>query len=42
MGVVIVKGEWSVLGVNFGHPIVTSGDFVVSEDVLNFVIYAGV
>jgi len=28
MGVVIIKGEEAVLGVNFGHPIVTNGDFV--------------
>jgi len=28
-GVVIVKGEGAVLGVNLGHPIVTNGDFVV-------------
>ena len=27
-GVVIVKGEWTVLGVNLRHPIATSGDFV--------------
>ena len=26
-GVVIVKGEETVLGVNFGRPIVTNGDF---------------
>jgi len=26
--VVIVKGEVAVLGVNLGHPTVTSGDFV--------------
>jgi len=26
-GVVIVKGEGVVLGVNVGHPIVTNGDF---------------
>ena len=25
-GVVIIEGEWAVLGVNLGHPIVTSGD----------------
>jgi len=24
MGVVIVEGEWTVLGVNVGHPIVTN------------------
>ena len=24
-GVVIVIGEWAVLGVNLGHPIVTNG-----------------
>jgi len=27
MGVVIVKGEVAVLGVNLGRPIVTNGDF---------------
>ena len=27
-GVMIVKGEGAVLGVNLGCPIVTSGDFV--------------
>jgi len=27
MGVVIVEGEEAVLGVNFGRPIVTNGDF---------------
>ena len=27
MGVVIVKGERAVLGVNWSRPIVTSGDF---------------
>ena len=27
-GVVIVEGEGAVLRVNFGHPIVTNGDFV--------------
>jgi len=26
--VVIVEGEGAVLRVNFGHPIVTNGDFV--------------
>jgi len=26
-GMVIIEGEWSVLGVNLGRPIVTSGDF---------------
>jgi len=30
MGLVIVKGEWAVLRVNFGHPIVTNGDFIHS------------
>jgi len=29
MGVVIVKGEWVVLGVNLGHPIVTHWDFAM-------------
>ena len=29
MGVVIVKGERAVLGVNLGHPVVTDGDFVM-------------
>jgi len=28
IGVVIIQGEGAVLWVNFGHPIVTSGDFV--------------
>jgi len=28
MGVEIVEGEGTVSGVNVGHPIVTSGDFV--------------
>jgi len=27
MEVEIVEGEWAVLGVNMGHPVVTSGDF---------------
>jgi len=27
-GLVIVEGEGAVFGVNFGRPIVTSGDFV--------------
>jgi len=27
-GVVIIKGEGAVLGVNLGHPIVTNGEFV--------------
>jgi len=27
MGVVIVEGEGTVLGVNLGRPIVTNGDF---------------
>ena len=26
-GVLIVKGEWAVLGVNLGHSIVTNGNF---------------
>ena len=26
-GVVIIKGEWAVLGVNVGRPIVTNRDF---------------
>ena len=26
IGVVIVEGEWAVLGVNLGHPIVTNKD----------------
>jgi len=26
-GVVIVEGEWAVLGLNLGRPTVTSGDF---------------
>jgi len=29
MGVVIIKGERAVLGVNWGHPIVTNGDFAM-------------
>jgi len=29
MGVVIVEGEVTVLGVNLGRPIVINGDFVV-------------
>jgi len=28
-GVVVIKGEAAVLGVNVGHPIVTNGAFVV-------------
>jgi len=27
-GVVIIEGEGAVLGANFGHPIVTNGEFV--------------
>jgi len=27
MGVVIIEGEWAVLGVNVQHPVVTNGDF---------------
>jgi len=27
-GVVIIEGEWAVLGVNLGHPIITNGVFV--------------
>jgi len=27
-GVVIVEGEWAVLGVNLGRPILTNGAFV--------------
>jgi len=27
---VIIKGEGAVLGVNFGRPIITNGDFVAS------------
>jgi len=29
MGVVIIRGEQGVLGVNLGHPIVTNGDFAM-------------
>ena len=29
-GVVIIKGEGTVLGVNVGHPVVTTGDFIAS------------
>jgi len=28
MGVEIIEGEVTLLGVNVGHPIVTNGDFV--------------
>jgi len=27
-GVVIVEGEWAVLGLNLEHPIVINGDFL--------------
>jgi len=29
MGVMIIEGERAVLGLNFGRPIVTNGDFVM-------------